>query len=785
MRAHIRLGEKVTIGFIIAFVALVICGSIARRSITLALQAAESAQLEPSTRALREQTHTTLLLLDVSTLAAFVLIVLAGLAVRRDLRKHQQAQSQLQAARAALEQRVHERTSELTQLTTTLVRVNATLQETARAQEHARKENARLARYNQLLLESVGEGIYSIDARGCCTFLNQHGAQMLGLTPEEALGKDMHTLIHYQRADSTPYPMEDCPIFHAMRTGEGCRIATEVFWRKDQTAVPVEYAAFPLEGTTAGGVISFTDITIRKQVEQAVREAKNAAEAANHAKSQFLANMSHELRTPLNAVILYSELLQEEAEELGAKRLIEDLEKIRGAGKHLLSLINDVLDLSKIEADKMELFREPFMVTQMVNEVAATIEPLAKKQGNQLVVSCAPDVGEMNGDLTKTRQCLFNLLVNAAKFTQEGTISLDVTRTPHEPHDWLHFRVADTGIGMSEEQKQKLFQPFTQADASTTRKFGGTGLGLTITKRFCELMGGSITVDSTAEKGSCFTLSLPANLSEEKIAEATQPTIPAPGVGPSDAPLVLVVDDDPRARDHLQQMLAAEGFRIVTAANGADGLRLARELHPAAITLDVIMPHMDGWSVLTSLKSDPALADIPVIMLTTEHNQDLGYALGAAEYLLKPLDEARVVAVVKKYQNGAAHRVVLVVEDDALTRQMLRTLLERQGWNVREATNGRAGLRALEEQRPALIVLDLMMPEVDGFTFVSEVRANSAWRDIPILVLTAKDLTRQERERLNGAVQQVFQKGVTSRQRLLQEIHRLVPVARPEKQTEG
>ena len=199
------------------------------------------------------------------------------------------------------------------------------------------------------------------------------------------------------------------------------------------------------------------------------------------------------------------------------------------------------------------------------------------------------------------------------------------------------------------------------------------------------------------------------------------------------------------------------------------------------------MPHMDGWSVLTSLKSDPGLADIPVIMLTTAHNADLGYALGAAEYLVKPLEEKRVIAVVKKYQNGSAHRSVLIVEDDSLTRQMLRTLLERQGWTVREATNGRTGLAALRERLPALVILDLMMPEMDGFSFVSEMRAKATWRDIPVLVLTAKDLTRNERERLNGAVQQVFQKGITSREQLVQEIHRLVSTTRRQEaiRTEG
>jgi PAS domain S-box-containing protein len=711
-------------------------------------------------------------LLTLSNVATAILVTVAGVVLRRDLQKRQQAQVHLQAAHDALEQRVQERTAELTQLNDTLLQVNVRLQEAVVAQEHARKENARLARYNQLLLESIGEGVYSIDAQGSCTYLNQRGAQMLGFTPEEVLGKNMHELIHHHHGDDTPNPVETCPIFQAMQTGQGFRIDSEVFWRKDRTPIPVEYAAFPLEGATAGGVVSFTDITIRKQAEAALREAKQAAEDANVAKSQFLANMSHELRTPLNAVILYSELLQEEAEELGATALIQDLEKIRGAGKHLLALINDVLDLSKIEADKIELHGEQFAVAPMVDEVIATVQPLAQKRANRLAVHCAPDVGDMHSDLTRVRQCLFNLLSNACKFTENGTVTLDALRQQRDAHDWLCFRVSDTGIGMTPAQTEKLFQPFTQVDASTTRKFGGTGLGLAITKRFCELMGGFIEVESTAGVGSTFSLYLPARLPD------TTPTQTADAdthlVGPGDAPLVLVVDDDPQAREQIRHTLTGQGFRVATAANGAEGLRLARELHPAVITLDVIMPHMDGWGVLTSLKSTPGLADIPVIMLTTAHNEDLGYALGAAEYLVKPLEEERVVAVVKKYQNESAHRGVLIVEDDSLTRQMLRTLLERQGWHVREADNGRTGLAALRKHLPALIILDLMMPEMDGFTFVNEMRSQAAWRDIPILVLTAKDLTRREHERLRGAVQQVLQKGASSREQLVQEIHRLV-----------
>lgn len=639
--------------------------------------------------------------------------------------------------------------------------------------KQAERENRRLARYNQLLLESIGEGIYSINTQGDCTFINQRGATLLGFTPDEVLGKNMHDLVHHCHADGSPYAREACPIFQAFQTGQGCRVDTEVFWRHDGTAVPVEYAAFPLvdDDAVQGAVVSFTDITARRRAEAELKEAKEASENANLAKSQFLANMSHELRTPLNAVILYSELLQEEAADAGAQEFIPDLEKIHTAGQQLLALINDVLDFSKIEAGKMEISPEMFDIATMIQDVVTTVQPLVQQKGNTLTVHCASDLGMMHSDLTKGRQVLFNLLSNAAKFTEHGSITLAVAREATVDGDWVIFQVTDSGIGMTPEQVGKLFQTFSQADASTTRKFGGTGLGLAITKRLCRLLGGDISVVSEPGQGSTFTVQLPTALGPTQAqAEAS----PVTGPSPAGVSTVLVIDDDPVVRDVMRRVLDSEGFWVVTASGGEEGLRLARQFHPVVITLDVLMPHMDGWAVLTALKAEPGLADIPVIMLTMIDEQNFGYLLGASDYMTKPIDRQRLAAILDKYRPAQPAGTVLVVEDDSAARRMLRRMLKKQGWAVTEAENGRVALERMTDQRPVLIVLDLMMPTMDGFSFIAELRQREEWRTIPIVVLTAKELTTEERQRLNGSVEQILLKGAYSRADLLGEVRRCV-----------
>jgi signal transduction histidine kinase/CheY-like chemotaxis protein len=516
-------------------------------------------------------------------------------------------------------------------------------------------------------------------------------------------------------------------------------------------------------------VVERTDELIR--VNTQLLMAKERAEEASRAKSAFLANMSHELRTPLNAILLYSELLQDDATEQGMDALVPDIQKIHGAGRHLLSLIDGILDLSKIEAGKMTLFWEDVEVATLVSEVAATVRPLIEKNQNRLEIHLDPRVTRIRADLTKLRQALFNLLNNASKFTEKGVVALTV----EDGGDQVIWKVTDNGIGMSPEQAQRIFEEFTQADESTTRKFGGTGLGLTISRKLIQLMGGEIQVSSRLGQGSTFTIRLPKGT----LAEASAPQ--QEEKGGTSAPThprrstVLIIDDDAVMRDAMSRALVKEGYWVATAADGHEGLEVARSLHPDIITLDVVMNGFDGWRVLAALKEDPRTAKIPVVLLTMVDDREKGFALGAADYLVKPATPEEVAQVLDRHRSGTPPFRVLVVEDDEATREAFRTMVERTGWEFSGAGDGAQALALMEGRAPNLILLDLMMPGMDGFAFVSELQKDERWTRIPIIVVTAKDIAGDDVIRLpKPQVQQILQKGLFGRQELVEAVRRLI-----------
>jgi signal transduction histidine kinase/DNA-binding response OmpR family regulator len=513
-------------------------------------------------------------------------------------------------------------------------------------------------------------------------------------------------------------------------------------------------------------VIAIANVTLFDEIQDKSRQLEQASQH----KSQFLANMSHELRTPLNAIIGYSEILQEDAVDLGQDNLVADLKKIESAGRHLLGLINDILDLSKIEAGKMDIYLEDVEIVPLLEEVRSIIVPMAEKNGNALEYRLADNLGSMRTDRTKLKQSLLNLFSNGSKFTENGRLTLNVQRFETDK-PMVSFAVSDTGIGMTEEQLGRLFQAFNQADASTTKKYGGTGLGLAITRNFCQLLGGNVTVTSKPGEGSTFTIVLPDSPVGPAPAKATD--APPLSVEVDSAPTVLVVDDDPTARELLSANLKGAGYRLLQAASGDEALSLARSTRPDAITLDVMMPKPDGWDVLSALKADANLRDIPVVIVTMLSDRGIGLSLGAVEVLTKPVERAQLTALIHNLVRREGP--VLVVEDDAGAREMIRQTIEKMSLPVAEADNGVQALDWLgEHPAPAVILLDLMMPEMDGFEVLDALAAHPQWREIPVIVITAKQLTAAERERLLGQARKVIEKGGASRLDIVAAINEAV-----------
>ena len=638
-------------------------------------------------------------------------------------------------------------------------------------QEHQRLlASAEAAQYRyREVAEAMPQQVWTARPDGALDYLNQRGLDYFRKSSKELLANGWIGVVHPTDAPAAVARWGAClqsgePYEVEFRLAEGD--AGEYRWHLGRAV-----AIRDNSGAIVRWIGTNTDIQDRKKVEEDLQEAKAVADSANQAKSQFLASMSHELRTPLNAVIGYSEMLQEEAAERGLTELVPDLQKIHRAGGYLLNLINNVLDLSKIEAGKMELFLEHVDVAAMLDDIASTVESLVGRHENQLEVVCAPGVGTIHSDLTKIRQCLLNLLSNAAKFTDHGTIRLEAWRTRAGSGDVVMLRVTDTGVGLSPEQVQQLFEPFAQFHSGRETRREGTGLGLAITRRLCQLLGGEVALESEVGKGSAFTITLPA---EAPIA-APGPQAPESqqATGAPSGDTVLMVDDDPVSRELMARFLRKEGYRPVPAGNGEEALRLAKHLRPRIITLDVMMPGMDGWAVLAALKADPEVADIPVIMVSVVDNKNLGFALGATDYLTKPIDRKRLLVILERYCRVGLPGPVLLVEDDEASRAVMRKAVHDAGWNLIEAEDGIAALRLMEEQTPMLILLDLLMPNMDGFEFARTVRSDERWRTIPIIVSTAQDLSNADRTRLAGHVEAVLAKGAYTREELLREIREL------------
>lgn len=622
-------------------------------------------------------------------------------------------------------------------------------------------EGRRSARYAETLLNATTEGIYGIAPDGTISFVNRAMRGLLGYTADEMIGRPAHTLLHHTREDGSPYPAADCPMYKVLRTGGGGVFDNEIIWRKDGTSIPVEYSVNQMQHREgeSGAVVSFRDITDRQMVETSLRKEMEAAESANQAKSDFLARMSHELRTPLNSVIGFSNvLLRNKAENLRPQD-IGYLERIQKNGVHLLALINDILDLSKIEAGRMEVDLESVSVADLVRHTASQFETQVHEKNVALNLALPEKIEHITTDPTKLQQVLMNLVGNAIKFTNEGSVEVRVITDPASDKP-IAITVRDSGIGIPQDRMDAIFEAFEQAERSTTRKYGGTGLGLPICRSLCALLGFELAVSSEAGVGSTFTVDLRP---QPKFAPGVYEMLPTPEAESAGAEtvlqgkLVLIIDDEADSRMLIAHQIASLGGRSAGASSGEDALRIARDIKPDLITLDLLMPNMDGSEVLKVLKADPVLRDIPVIVVSLVA-RELGKGLvGAMSVLSKPLDRGSLAHVLK---SGVGVGRVLLVEDDLDTQHLLASYLYEEGAaEVRAVAGADDAVAAIEEFAPDLVLLDMMVPQGGGEAFIKKLVKLLPHTAPRVIVVTGKELSSSEIRELEVVALTVVRKG--------------------------
>lgn len=531
---------------------------------------------------------------------------------------------------------------------------------------------------------------------------------------------------------------------------------------------------------------------------------KAIAESANREKSAFLANISHELRTPLNAIISYSEILREEVQEV-ASPLVPDLEKIRTSAKHLLGLVNDLLDLSKIEAGKMELYLETFDIVMLVEELTSTIQPQVEMGRNTFEVSYAGNLGVMHADHGKVRQVLLNLLHNASKFTEQGMIRLTVERQDSPPpveHSGssselssnlaalqttplIRFTISDTGIGIHPRQQELLFAAFNRGMDFHPYKPGGTGMGLALCQRLCRMMGGEIQVESTPGEGTTFTVDIPVDMIDQRadriLAEA-DPFSPIPSYLSASSELVLVIDSDRSIRDQMVEALNQNGLRAVTAWCGREGLRLARELCPNWIVLDVLMPAMDSWMVLNALKADPVLADVPVITVAIAPNQNLSFTIGVSECLTNPTDFNRLARSLRSYRPATHGGQILLLQEDSTTNQVIQRILEKEEWRVTTVKSLSTAVEQVEQLQPDLVLVDLLSPDLRSLEVVARLRHHPKLNATPVFTIVTHDFSREDHLWFNGYIKALLQQKGYSYEPFLHQLYQLIA---PRSSTDG